>query len=80
MHRKTTFKPDTKRWEASTYVLKERPSDGKLVPMLTPSAAPPGTVLHSEGQVSSMKSAVTDEHRSVLMTVVDIKNQNLLCC
>lgn len=67
MHRKTTFKPETKRWEASTYVLRERSSDGKLVPMLTPSVVPLGTVLRSEGQVSSMKSAVTYDHRSVFL-------------
>ena len=59
MCRKTTFDSKTKRWEASIYALGGRPKDGKLVPMLTPSTTTAGTVLRSEGQVSSVGSVKT---------------------
>lgn len=47
MHRRTVFDPRTKRWEASLYKLGDRPSDGKLVPLLTAV----GPTLSTEGQV-----------------------------
>lgn len=47
MHRRVVLDPRTKRWEAALYVLRDRPSDGKLMPTLTPV----GTTLLTEGQV-----------------------------
>ena len=48
MYRRTMFDPRSKRWEASLYRLGDRPSDGKLVPLLTSA----GAALSTEGQVS----------------------------
>lgn len=46
MHRRVAFDPRTKRWEASVYCLRDRPSDGSMVPTLSPVG-----VLNTEGQV-----------------------------
>lgn len=35
MHRRARYNGKTKKWEASLYMLGDRPSDGKLVPMLS---------------------------------------------
>ena len=51
MHRRTVFDPRTKRWEASVYMLGSRPSDGKMVPILTPIKSV-GTAVLTERQVS----------------------------
>lgn len=63
MHRGAVFDPRTKRWEASVYMLGDRPSDGKLVPILTPIKSV-GTTVSTKGQVrrpccSSEKVALT---------------------
>ncbi|CAM9183903.1 unnamed protein product, partial [Hapterophycus canaliculatus] len=51
MHRRVVFDPRSKRWEASIYKLGDRPSDGKLVPILTPIKSV-ATKLSTEGQAS----------------------------
>lgn len=51
MHRRAVFDPRSKRWEASIYMLGDRPSDGKLVPILTPIKTV-ATTVSTEGQAS----------------------------
>lgn len=51
MHRRLEYDPRSKRWEASLYTLGDRPSDGKLVPILTPIKPAVGAIISTEGQV-----------------------------
>lgn len=46
MYRRAVFDPRIKKWDTSFYMLRDRPSDGKLVPMLTPVGC-----FNTEGQV-----------------------------
>lgn len=55
MHRRAVFDPRTKRWEASVYFLRDRPSDGEMVPTLSPVG-----VLNTEGQVISVWCVVKE--------------------
>eukprot|EP00752_Nemacystus_decipiens_P018220 g16349.t1 len=54
MHRRTEYDSRSKRWEASLYTLGDRPSDGKLVPILTPIKPAVGTIISTEGQALAL--------------------------
>ncbi|CAM9810654.1 unnamed protein product, partial [Ectocarpus sp. 4 AP-2014] len=60
MHRGAVFDPRTKRWEASVYMLGDRPSDGKLVPVLTPIKSV-GTTVSTKGQALALAAKSAKE-------------------
>ncbi|CAM9537572.1 unnamed protein product [Ectocarpus sp. 12 AP-2014] len=60
MHRGAVFDPRTKRWEASVYMLGDRPSDGKLVPILTPIKSV-GTTVSTKGQALALAAKSAKE-------------------
>ncbi|CAB1110136.1 unnamed protein product [Ectocarpus sp. CCAP 1310/34] len=60
MHRGAVFDPRTKRWEASVYMLGDRPSDGKLVPILTPIKSV-GTTVLTKGQALALAAKSAKE-------------------
>ncbi|CBJ25867.1 conserved unknown protein [Ectocarpus siliculosus] len=60
MHRGAVFDPRTKRWEASVYMLGDRPSDGKLVPILTPIKSV-GTTISTKGQALAIAAKSAKE-------------------
>ncbi|CAM9998277.1 unnamed protein product [Ectocarpus fasciculatus] len=60
MHRRAVFDSRTKRWEASLYMLGDRPSDGKLVPILTPINSV-GTTVSTKGQALALAAKSAKE-------------------
>lgn len=74
MHRRVEYDPRSKRWEASLYALGDRPSDGKLVPILTPIKPAIGVTISTEGQVSRRECVDASRVKSariLAMTLVE---------